>query len=44
MPALTPGSPRSIFISVGTDTPMRCAQERKDSRLRSRAIARSPPS
>src|SRR5690606_26279040 len=42
-PAATPGSPRSMRIRVGTDTPMRLAQTRCDSLRRTRAIARFSP-
>src|SRR5258708_9944282 len=44
MPAPTPGSPRSIRIKVGTETPRRLAQTRCDSRRLTLAIARFSPS
>src|ERR1700724_116536 len=44
MPILTLGSPASIFIRVGTVTPMRVAHEASDSLRRRRATARSAPS
>jgi hypothetical protein len=40
---LTPGSPASIRISVGTEVPMRKAQTASDSLRRKRATAKSAP-
>jgi len=44
MPMPTPGSPASMRMRVGTVTPMREAQEARDSFRRSRATAKSAPS